>query len=510
MKKRLTMLFTLMLITQGAFAFANTNVDTKTVLKVGEGKGSIAYSQRHEESEARGPESFVVTNSGDIYILDTLDKQVEIFDSKGNSTKTIQLELENAYFDVEVSGKGDVYVLACNGMIYIYNKSGDLENSYILEEDINGSKAMFYSLYLNQNDSVVLRNISTFEEVSVDRSIRRASMNNEKGLDSVIFEFGTRRDKKDEIILTHGKNTLVIDINSDTRVTPLMVTSDGDMVIHEQEFIESKSGILEDRVFRIMGNCKDYALAYSSSDNFTYPKKYLYSNHRGDVYQLIPQKDTVSIVKLNFTKEKQTKLKDTYTKVSNTISSNISTRSQTSSAAMLVGYEICDHDWTFEPLTMKTPYNGSTEPPGHLTGSSNSSEVGVPYKWGGFDDQYAFENKLDLGKTAGDINTSAVISSCTGIDCSGFIARAYGFSFKLGTKTIPSYFTEIEWYEIEQGDIANKYGDHVWMYISRNYDYLGRFVAYTTIESTKGGYEDEAKEWYRMPADANSYTPMKR
>lgn len=59
------------------------------------------------------------------------------------------------------------------------------------------------------------------------------------------------------------------------------------------------------------------------------------------------------------------------------------------------------------------------------------NNVGIPYKWGGFDTPESFDAGVASGKAAGDVYTSekrrlgnaAVSNEAVGIDCSGFISR---------------------------------------------------------------------------------------
>jgi len=57
--------------------------------------------------------------------------------------------------------------------------------------------------------------------------------------------------------------------------------------------------------------------------------------------------------------------------------------------------------------------------------------VGIPYKWGGFDDPSSFDQSIAAGHAAGDVSTpakrladnAAVSSKAAGVDCSGFVSR---------------------------------------------------------------------------------------
>src|SRR5438067_6052453 len=84
-------------------------------------------------------------------------------------------------------------------------------------------------------------------------------------------------------------------------------------------------------------------------------------------------------------------------------------------------------------VEIHTPNVDATQPgtndASHWT--PGASNVGVPYKWGGFDTLESFDAGIKAGKAAGDLYTpekrrhggAAVSAEAVGIDCSGFISR---------------------------------------------------------------------------------------
>jgi hypothetical protein len=100
--------------------------------------------------------------------------------------------------------------------------------------------------------------------------------------------------------------------------------------------------------------------------------------------------------------------------------------------------------------------------------------TGVPYKWGGFDTLESFQQGLNNGKKAGDRNTRGGGSSgAVGVDCSGFISQVWCLTSKRGTGSLPEVATRISFSDLRRGDIVNKYGrsgraGHVRLFISRN------------------------------------------
>ncbi len=93
------------------------------------------------------------------------------------------------------------------------------------------------------------------------------------------------------------------------------------------------------------------------------------------------------------------------------------------------------------------------------------NNVAVPYMWGGFSSLPQFDQGLLDGVSAGDSYTvgSGSGSSCAvGVDCSGFVSRAWDLPTKYGTSTLPNISTAYSSFdELLPGDIVNYAGSHV-------------------------------------------------
>ncbi len=99
----------------------------------------------------------------------------------------------------------------------------------------------------------------------------------------------------------------------------------------------------------------------------------------------------------------------------------------------------------------------------------------VPYRWGGFDSPSIYKQRLQSGALAGDVCTcrdsshdDCIVPASAGVDCSGFISRAWGLAEKEGTSSLPNLSTVISsWYPragnntIKAGDALNRSGNHV-------------------------------------------------
>ncbi len=115
--------------------------------------------------------------------------------------------------------------------------------------------------------------------------------------------------------------------------------------------------------------------------------------------------------------------------------------------------------------------DGAAGPPGHwVAGQAN---VGMPYKWGGFDSLASFAKGVKAGLAAGDLYNAekrrladaAVSSEAVGVDCSGFISRCWKLPKKHGTSNLPELCVRLRSpTELKPGDIMNYAGGHVLLF----------------------------------------------
>lgn len=111
--------------------------------------------------------------------------------------------------------------------------------------------------------------------------------------------------------------------------------------------------------------------------------------------------------------------------------------------------------------------------------------LSIPYMWGGFSSLDQYETGLIAGKSAGDMNTTSVAASCcVGVDCSGYVSRAWDQSSKYGTSTLPNISTALATFDdVLPGDIVNYAGSHVRLVYTMNGN-----GTLTVLEATGSGW----------------------
>ncbi len=157
------------------------------------------------------------------------------------------------------------------------------------------------------------------------------------------------------------------------------------------------------------------------------------------------------------------------------------------------------HEWTAteahvfhgsdpDGIEVNTPdehYLPADRKPGWWT--TQGVNIGIPYKWGGFDLPEEFDAGLRAGLYAGDAYTGekrrllddGVSRHSVGIDCSGFISRCWKLPRSYSTRELPSICKPVaDWSLLRPGDIFNTPNAHVRLFAGWADDTRTRVVTY--------------------------------
>ncbi len=136
-----------------------------------------------------------------------------------------------------------------------------------------------------------------------------------------------------------------------------------------------------------------------------------------------------------------------------------------------------EHEWTASPanalhgpdvdgIHVDTP-DASHREDGFLT--DGSVNVGVPYKWGGFSSLEDFDAAVAAGQPAGQLTDGVNLDAsahAVGVDCSGYVARAWNLPMKQSTRSLGRLCFELGSYdELLPGDLLNKFDAHAMLFV---------------------------------------------
>ena len=156
--------------------------------------------------------------------------------------------------------------------------------------------------------------------------------------------------------------------------------------------------------------------------------------------------------------------------------------------------------------------------PKRIRGRVGQTVSGIPYTWGGEDSLAEFDYKIGIDRPAGDVCTpmkgGGVIFDSTpqsvngvypaGVDCSGFVLRAWSWSGgRYTTSSLSNIATPIPKDQLRPGDILNDAGSHVRMFLAwRN---GGQNVEFIESSTSCGGVCRRILPWSKF----SGYVPLR-
>jgi hypothetical protein len=155
------------------------------------------------------------------------------------------------------------------------------------------------------------------------------------------------------------------------------------------------------------------------------------------------------------------------------------------SATLARAKEYLDAQWTLQAGNFRqSGIEHNCEPedglywsrPTRLTEAKVGNTVtSVPYKWGGFDSVGQFKQRLAASRPAlaGNVCTcrearfnGCMVARAAGVDCSGFVSRAWGLNAHNGTSRLAAIAAPLpSLFDLRPGDILNRPGNHVRLFV---------------------------------------------
>jgi hypothetical protein len=481
---------------------------------------NIKYDQKNDD--ILGPESFCFKNKGGYYLLDTSENKIVSINSDDKIEK--EIKLGNIYGTKISSDQNDnVYVLDVAKGIIAKNDSKNTLTQFSIDASIVDAVIDFG---VNSQDNVFI----TYADDKGGKtkyyrlSDGKATLTGEKegriASDGVNYKTILVKDPGFDV--GHACTIFLMDVNGNV-IKELPIKSnhwlegaiylgqkDGDYIIqtHEMETDINNNVLFED-IVKIVdkdGNTKLQNIL---------PKEIKYSQNStiakdGKVYHFNKQEKNVKIEELGFTENMDSSLDNIKTKYqpdkSNSNSNLLKTQSfRTMSLAMVDRSLIQQTVYSYYSCYWYCTYNnyenwGGNTRPRYITGY-NCYYTGIPYNWGGWDTWLGFMNKMNNGTTAGNINTSIVLSNLGGVDCSGYVQRCWGINDEKRSTTgldASDISFSISAANLKYGDAWNR-SDHIMIYHQR--DGYGNYILY---EATMLNYYDRVAHTTRNASSVES------
>ncbi len=550
-------LATVLMSSLAAIAADTPNVAIMTAVAtvpVGIGPDKIVVDTTVEGRTPDGPQSLSVAPNGRIYLLDSAQSQVLVVDKDGAIEKTIAVPFTEYPRDLVVA-KNRLFILDSNAVVYETSMDGELITTHRLPEDM-GSMSV-YRLAESHGDIVLWA--ENYVEIPLSSMPRSANLSEKaKKPEGRGVKNKDGRSFVGKVVDLHGGE--VYSLDGSVNIPIVTQQAFGSVMITAFDNASNLYAVVEEladpapvvsteiTIRRYDRHGVQTGVAKLSGQDFAaYPNRPVDVTPNGDVYVMVPSATQVTVYRVELGREYVSDLPA----VQSRLASLYAEQAEAQVMATWIGsplprattrsrsYQMADYSWTWSPTKFDYFSNGNARPanayrPTQLSASSSSSQVGIPYTWGGWDTPWSHSDgqpwsdwgaSLTYYSTKGPLvgNTGTTwYSGTSGVDCSGFVSAAvwtYSFSgTKPGTSHLSADGTTVSNTVGNNGSFSSYSGlqpmdffvnsGHVFEYDRRKLDGTG----IETVESTtskanvSGDVFEGAKRYWRRWTDASSYT----
>jgi hypothetical protein len=494
---------------------------------IGSGKGEINYSHSMQGG-GEGPEAFTVTMDHTIYIVDNVNKRVNIY-RDGKFIDSIDTPYI-VYIRSIVVSQEMIYLMDYDtGKIYKIDVKGTIAEEITIPEDMESY--FMRKLYVREDGGVWLyyeNNNSSNSSRGTNYSYLVSDLMSDQ---KICMEGFTKDGDHIYTVAERELNSASIHSNSDIKITTNELLGDLKILDVDEnhclyiDLYEQIDASIVTGEYTVRKYADDKCLGITSIDLGEYyfmPNNVLDVCKNGDLYQMKCLADKIQMVKKDFVtvenfKSSIPEIKEKALEA-DLINSSDYTAAVTINApntqydTMVNAMNCCLLSWTYTANNAINPNPATVTTPDYLSSASKpSSQTGIPYCWGGFDGLNThsssswtnFSNAMSNNIFAGNVNTSTTgwQSGTAGFDCSGFVSSVAGFSSKLSTGNLASstYTASVNLSDRVIYDIYVKSGTHVLYYIEDTTDGIN------TREATTTG-DDKTKFYSRSTTWLSGYS----
>lgn len=445
---------------------------TRLVFTIPVGDSGLSYSDVDtKEAPSWGPASFDVAEDGTFWFANSVKHELKQYSKTGEHLRTINLKNTIiGLHDISVSKDG-IYVLdmaAPKPYIVQVGFSRGIRGHHTspisLEEGLSGIS------YVKDSGLIVEKTGTPKILIGKDSRSGNKTLSGYPHGDTTyeVAPFTIKNVRQTYTVKAGNVNVYITTQNKIVGLKILHVTKNGNFYLIVDEMIKS-SPIYIDRTIRHYTQ-KGQLLGISRvplNERYVPVEFDLAVASDESIYTLITRHEQVEVHKLVFVKE----LEPLTPPVEEIIEVKEATNTKQERASITREQVIANA----KKYLNNSKYLSSKNVSGSCSGRDKPRYIGgagtyssVPYDWGGWDSVEQFNSYMSNGYAAGDVRTSGVESCSKGVDCSGFVTRAWGRTDKkYGTSTlnqISNYLSSTS--QLLAGDIMNKAGSHVRLFAS--------------------------------------------
>lgn len=473
---------------------------------IGDDLKQVGYSPKVEGVANDGPQSFAIDRNF-LYILDTLNKKILVFDNF-IWLKSIDISVCSYARDI-LASDNKLYILDETNVIITMDTSGKILEIKNLPEEIETYQVTKTSL--NKDGNVMLycggyeyiENDSEWdlvEGIDVEINSNKAKIKKEKNIKNNFIEVNF-------IEKTGGINVIGQDKYGNSYIEVIDDVPDSSLVLIESTLRKyDKSGKLTS-IARI-----------PIEDYYNYPHRFFNVTEDGEVYIMALMENHVEINRITLGKMYDSRMNElkkeaeifndrSLLNVEDDITPYADPTFPTRSDVQKRADAMINLTWSYKSTNAENPNTTTVTKPTHLAAvkSFPSTQVGIPYCWGGFDgidrssssSWGSFTGAMAANQFAGNVNCDALSyrsPGTAGVDCSGFVSAALGLTSKYNTSGLYNNIGVIKTTSPLNMDFYVVPGWHV-LFFSSWTDSTTTTI--NSKESTTDGTKQAAKNWTR-------------
>ncbi|HET7287788.1 MAG TPA: hypothetical protein VFI71_09975 [Pyrinomonadaceae bacterium] len=443
------------------------------VLTVPVGEGGITYADAEvEELEPWGSSAFEITDDGTYLIADAVGKRILRYRADGSQLPAfpvkdvvgitdIAASLENIYLLDKSSAIPSIVRLSNEGVVEAQTPSTLIAGlkSRAAMKDLSGvATAADGDVLLEFEPGVEMRRFNNVR--ALDRSLRGNNYSvSVPTLQRQLVDGGKGS------VLRNGSPFIEIKVdNLLAELRVLTVNSAGEIFVVVDEIVPTSQVDVDETVRRYRADGTLLSTArVPIHDMYFQVANNLRVNQQGEIIAKVPRRKDTVFVKLKFESELAPILTKTTFDPATPAPAPEGTCRRTRAQMIAMAKTYINNKVSLSLANLSgTDCQGRKKPKylGDAAGEYNS----VAYDWGGSDTPERYNQHMAENRAAGDTDAHAVENCSSGVDCSGFVTRCWGFTDpgqRFETASLPSISVAISILQLQPGDILNKPHRHV-------------------------------------------------
>lgn len=450
------------------------------VLGIGNGPDQVAYGSP-DGGAADAPQSFDVRGDGAIYVVDTLNHRVLVY-QRGALENTVRIPGEAAALDIQVTASGDMWLWLSSEEVLELSLQGEILSRYTLPRDLPVSGI---SLARGKDLAIELAN---GEEVLLS-SLLSGNSTMKKG--------ATTKEGK---LYTAAKGTIVGTVEVSLDGNPmgnveypngvggvgLLGSNQGSLYVIEYDMADY-SDDLQVLVEAFDGSGKRSGVTRLPYERITrVPRREALLAPNGEIYAMMLEPNRAVVYRITlgasfsqrFRHGPDLGVQESRHSGSNGLVPMVYPDAPTRTLIMGYANNMINYSWVYNGAPNPNP--STVTQPNYLVGAAKGTpEVGIPYTWAGFDSDITrsnsawsnFGDAINKGAFAGNTNTktSTWQSGTAGLDCSGFVGRAWTMTDRkrADTEVVQDGGSAITWSAVDVADAGDKWGSHILLFAAK-------------------------------------------